>query len=247
MALGLGELGEATGVNLVDNTTAESALVTECANEPAGTEVKMLDFRVGSFDDYVLASHSNNQVPLDENFIVQMTWSNPQFYWFRIRDLDRNWSHQLVDDAGNFVNEVEKRAFEKEYEPTQTGTITLEGRLDNAFNDAPGAGTFFQVTIDIVESTLTCTLNVDETAKAQNCSNETDDDCAYRFSASADGGDGNYDYQWDFDDGTTATGTPVYHCFDFDGDYNVQLDVFDQSGNSCSKNQIVTVSGCGAA
>jgi len=48
-------------------------------------------------------------------------------------------------------------------------------------------------------------------------------------------------YEWDFDDGTTATGKTVEHKFDEKGTYEVKLTVIDEAGNTDTDTVTVTV------
>jgi len=48
-------------------------------------------------------------------------------------------------------------------------------------------------------------------------------------------------YQWDFGDGTTATGAVVTHTYTSSGNYTVNLTVTDSSGNTNSTTQSITV------
>jgi PKD repeat protein len=48
-------------------------------------------------------------------------------------------------------------------------------------------------------------------------------------------------YEWDFDDGTTATGQTASHSYDGAGSYDVTLTVTDDGGNSDSATTTITV------
>ncbi|MBX0295323.1 PKD domain-containing protein [Haloarcula nitratireducens] len=49
-------------------------------------------------------------------------------------------------------------------------------------------------------------------------------------------------YEWDFDDGETASGQSVTHAFDSEGDYTVELTVTDDEGATTTATQTVSVS-----
>lgn len=50
-----------------------------------------------------------------------------------------------------------------------------------------------------------------------------------------------YDYSWDFDDGTTATGQNPTHSYDLAGDYIVELTVEDGNGETTTATTEVTI------
>lgn len=67
---------------------------------------------------------------------------------------------------------------------------------------------------------------------------------AISFSANAvdpDGPDANLTYKWDFDDGTTETGSDAVHAYTSGGTYKVHLTVTDDAGASSVVTQSVTV------
>ena len=53
----------------------------------------------------------------------------------------------------------------------------------------------------------------------------------------------NGNYQWDFGDGTTATGLSVIHTYGAAGNYTVKLSVTDRGGNATSFSQLVQILG----
>ncbi|PSP37296.1 hypothetical protein BRC71_09945 [Halobacteriales archaeon QH_7_65_31] len=70
----------------------------------------------------------------------------------------------------------------------------------------------------------------------------TDDTVSFDGSLSSDS-DGSIDsYEWDFGDGTTATGQTPTHSYDDDGSYTVSLIVTDDDGATDSTTQTISVS-----
>ncbi len=51
-----------------------------------------------------------------------------------------------------------------------------------------------------------------------------------------------YEYEWDFDDGSTATGETVTHSFQLPGTYAVRLTVSDSEGIETTATQTITIS-----
>ncbi|MCX2779202.1 PKD domain-containing protein [Microbulbifer thermotolerans] len=48
------------------------------------------------------------------------------------------------------------------------------------------------------------------------------------------GGEGNFNYHWDFGDGSTARGTHVWHRYERSGSYEITLTVRDSAGRKGS-------------
>jgi endoglucanase len=67
------------------------------------------------------------------------------------------------------------------------------------------------------------------------------------FTATANGGIGDYSYAWDLGDGSTATGTTANHTYAAAGHFTVTLTVKDSAGKTATATQAVTVgAGLGA-
>lgn len=65
---------------------------------------------------------------------------------------------------------------------------------------------------------------------------------AISFTANANDPDGSVqEYQWDFGDGSTASGSSVEHSFDLKGSYSVRLTVEDELGVTSSQTRTVDV------
>jgi len=63
------------------------------------------------------------------------------------------------------------------------------------------------------------------------------------FTASVTGGTFPYNYQWDLGDGATSSGANTSHLYAYSGTYAIRLTVTDNSGQSYSTSQTVTVIG----
>ncbi len=63
------------------------------------------------------------------------------------------------------------------------------------------------------------------------------------FTASVTGGTFPYNYQWDLGDGATSSGAYTSHLYAYSGTYAIRLTVTDNSGQSYSTSQTVTVIG----
>lgn len=54
--------------------------------------------------------------------------------------------------------------------------------------------------------------------------------------------EGDYTYEWDFDDGSSGTGETVTHSYQYPGSYNVQLTVSDSQGTETTTTSTITIS-----
>lgn len=70
----------------------------------------------------------------------------------------------------------------------------------------------------------------------------TDLNCSFDGSASSDSDGSISSYEWDFGDGSIASGSTVSHTYATDGTYTVTLTVADDGGDTDSASQDVTVS-----
>lgn len=92
---------------------------------------------------------------------------------------------------------------------------------------------------DVISVTLEDRVN--PTADAGNSKTvKVDEEVTFDASGSSDNVDITT-YEWDFDDGTTATGKTVEHKFDEKGTYEVKLTVTDEAGNTDTDIVTVTV------
>ncbi|MFC5136487.1 MULTISPECIES: PKD domain-containing protein [Haloferacaceae] len=85
--------------------------------------------------------------------------------------------------------------------------------------------------------------NEDPTASftANPSSPEAGEEVSFDASASSDSNGSIESYEWDFDDGATATGEQVTNTFDSAGEYDVELTVTDDDGATDNTTQTVSV------
>jgi PKD repeat protein len=104
----------------------------------------------------------------------------------------------------------------------ETDTVVLDTEADVPSNEGPDPAFTYTPTSPTTQDTVT-------------------------FDAtSADDPDGSItSYQWNFDEGTTATGQTVSHTFDDDGSYDVTVTTTDDDGATGSRTQAVQVRNVG--
>ena len=116
--------------------------------------------------------------------------------------------------------------------PTANGTFAVSVTVTDALGE-------------LASTTATLTVGPALSASATFGSHtvpETDVGLPFPVSARAGGGEGAYQYAWQFGDGSSTTGAIAEHTFSSTGDYVVALTVSDSAGGSATVSQAVRVS-----
>jgi PKD repeat protein len=111
---------------------------------------------------------------------------------------------------------------------TPTHTYDTAGNYTVALTviDDDGATNTVSETVRIATERPTAAFDYSPTGAA------TDEPVTFDAAESSDPDGSIASYEWDFDDGTTATGEVVQHSFDDDGPYTVELSVTDDQGGT---------------
>ena len=184
------------------------------------TSPEISDFGVTSGDELelILRNSDSNTVTVEE-----------------VRVSDESNTAEWVDEESIGVGDTASVTLQDVGEGSGADTLDVEiiyssGGLSDLQVEGSISGNF-----EVIE---------DSTALAADFSYDPDNpepDETVTFDASGSSGEIT-SYDWDFDDGSTATGESVDHSFSSEGSYGVELTVEDEEDNTDSSESVVSVS-----
>jgi PKD repeat protein len=132
----------------------------------------------------------------------------------------------------------------------ETFTATSDGTLDLDFAHGPSSAGDNNPQVNAVE-VVEVSDGGDNAAPSASLSADgtsvtVDEDVAFDASGSSDSDGSVTSYEWDFGDGSSATGAQVSHSYGSAGDYEVTLTVTDDDGATATATETVTVTDPGA-
>lgn len=203
-------------------------------------------WRLDRGEDYtwgIRADNGDTEEEETEEFTVEQVTDDPE---------DGDLTVTVRDDDGDRLENAEVTVENGEYEEDETG---FNGEADFYNLEVGDYGLEVQCEseseeedIYVAEGDNEETVYMDFSSSDNECDDEEDQDPVARFdysSRSPDAGEevefdassssddnGIDSYDWDFDDGSTASGRTPEHTFDSRGDYRVELEVEDYDGNT---------------
>ncbi|WP_448565758.1 immune inhibitor A domain-containing protein [Thalassotalea ganghwensis] len=121
------------------------------------------------------------------------------------------------------------------------GNSSTEAAPTHTFS-ATGSYNVQLIVTDATEQRFTFTNSVEVVEPLSASISRTVNNLAISVQSTPSGGDGNYNYLWDFGDGTTAQTANANHTYSQAGTYTITLEVSDGAGESVQTSISVTVS-----
>ena len=185
----------------------------------------------GSTIDYDLPVTQGETSEVRLYFIEQ--YSDTQNPGDRVFDVTID-GQTVLDDYDVVADVGFKNATMKSFEVTAD-----DGTLDLSFSQVSGASPFMYGVEVVKPGASNQAPNASVTTSATDV--ETGQTIDFDASGSNDSDGSIASYEWDFDDGTTATGPTPSHSYDSAGTYTVELTVTDDGGATDTATTTVTV------